>query len=191
MRAALLAILCALLSGCWVAERSLFSTADFVQPDGLEGRFVSENAAGDEQGTVDLVRRADGLIDGTVTKKGETAPQTSPAGFVAIPGGSRDYLLMVQRSPEGKDGELYLIGRWRDDRLEAFWPQCAGTPDMAGMKRETAEPIPEPLCTFASKEAVLRAALAAERDLEAKHMFDPQIVGRLKRPEDAEPPAGN
>lgn len=190
LRAAILALSLAFLSGCWGAETRLFGPGDWVSPEGLEGRFVSENAAGDTQGSVVLVRRDDGLIDGTVTRTGDNPPQTSPMGFVAIPGGSGRYFLMIPRAPEspgGKGGEIYLIGRWKDERLDAFWPQCAGTPDLAGMKREKVELVDETVCTFASKDAVLRAALLAERELETRRLFEPQLLGRLKRAD--EPPA--
>jgi hypothetical protein len=60
---------------------------------------VLENASSDEQGVVVLTRRSDGMIDGIVTKKGDDTPQTSAVGFVAIPGGSADYFILVQRVP--------------------------------------------------------------------------------------------
>lgn len=180
---------------CWGAERPLFGKADWVQPESLEGSFVSENAGGDAQGTVELVRRPDGLIDGTVARKDEQQPQTSAVGFVAIPGGSGRYFLMVNSAPGveragGKGGELYFIARWSDERLEAYWPQCAGTPDMPGMKRETLDVVKETVCSFASKDAVLKAALMAERELDTKRLFDPQMLGRLKRPEHFETATG-
>lgn len=184
LRAAILAFALTLLSGCWGAETQLFGTADFVQPPGMEGRFITEDAAGETQGTVDLVRRPDGLIDGTVARKDEDKPRTSPVGFVAIPGGSGRYFLLVNRAAESKGGEFYLIGRWQGQRLESFWPQCAGTPDLAGMKRDRIELVNEAVCSFSSKQAVLTAALLAERELETKRMFEPQLLGRLKRPED-------
>jgi hypothetical protein len=191
-RFAIAALALTLLTGCWGAETNLFGPGDWVQPEGLEGRFVSEDAAGEAQGTVDLVRRQDGLIDGTAMRKDEDKPRTSPVGFVAIPGGSGRYFLMVNRAPEGstgkQGGEFYLIGRWKDERLEAFWPQCAGTPDMAAMKRDKIEFVNEAVCTFASKQAVLNAALLAERELETKRMFEPQLLGRLKRPDESPAP---
>lgn len=184
LRAATLAILGAMLSGCWVAETRLFGAADWVQPPGIEGSYTSENAAGEEQGTVVLAKRADGMIASTVMQKGETTPRTMPAGFVAIPGGAGRHLLMVQRASENQGGELYLIARLRDDGLEAFWPQCAGTPDMPGMKRDKVELVGEALCIFTSKQAVLNAALLAERELSERTIFDREHVGRLKRSED-------
>jgi hypothetical protein len=194
LRFVLVLTLATLLAGCWGAEKPLFGNADWVQPKGLEGSFVSENAAGEEQGTVALIRRADGRIDGTVTRKDEEQPKTSAVGFVDIPGGSGRYFLMVSRAAGaeqsgGKGGELYFIARWQDQRLEAFWPQCAGTPDMPGMQRETMEVVKEAVCTFATKGAVLKAALIAERELDARRLFDPQILGRLKPADDAEPEA--
>lgn len=188
-RVAILAVSLALLSGCWGAETKLFGTGDWVQPPGMTGGFVTEDAAGEAQGTVELVRRADGLIEGTVTRKGEDKPSTSPVGFVAIPGGSGRYFLMVNRAPGEKAGEFYLVGRWKNERLEAYWPQCAGTPDLAGMSRATVEFVNEAVCTFASKQAVLTAALLAERELETKRMFAPQLLGRLKRPDKSLAPA--
>jgi hypothetical protein len=190
VRMIVIAVLATLLAGCWGAETQLFGRADWVQPPGMAGNFVTEDAAGETQGSVVLARRADGMIDGTVTRRGEGKPQTSPTGFVAIPGGSGRYFLMVNRAAEGgKGGEFYLIGRWQDERLEAFWPQCAGTPEMAGMKRDRIELVNELVCSFASKDAVLTAALLAERELETKRMFAPQLLGRLKRPEKSPAPA--
>ena len=188
LRAVILALSLAILTGCWGAETQLFGSGDWAQPDGLEGRFVSEDAAGETQGSVVLLRRPDGLIDGTVTRKSEDKPRTSAMGFVAIPGGSGRYYLMVNRTAERKGGEFYLIGRWKDERLEAFWPQCAGTPEMAGIKRDKIELVNEAVCTFASKQAVLTAALLAERELETKRMFEPQLLGRLKRPDKSPSP---
>lgn len=183
-RAAVLAILSALLSGCWGAEARLFGPADWVQPPDIAGSYISEDAAGEEQGTVILAARADGMIAGTVTQKGETAPKTTPTGFVAIPGGTGRYYLMVIHTAESRGGEFYLIGRWKDERLEAFWPQCAGTPDMAGMKRDRVALVNEAVCGFTSKQAILNAALLAERELETRRLFEPQLLGRLKRPDE-------
>ena len=93
---------------------------------------------------------------------------------------------MVNRADEpSRGGEFYLIARWQDERLEAFWPQCTGTPDMPGMKREEIEMVKQSVCTFASREAVLRAALLAERELETRRMFEPQLLGRLKRAQES------
>ena len=182
IRAAVTVLLAVTLSGCWTAEKQLFTAAHLTQPAGLEGSFISEDAAGQEQGTVVLTRRPDGLIEGTVTPKEGPAPRQSAIGFAAIPGGSGRYFLMVNRANEpGRNGELYLLARWSDERLEAFWPQCAGTPDMPGMKREEIEIVKQSYCTFASREAVLRAALLAERELETKRLFEHQLLGRLKR----------
>lgn len=187
LRAILAGLLALTLPGCWAAQTQLFGQADFVQPEGLEGKFISENVDGKSDGTVTLVRRPDGMIDGTALREAESEPRTSPVGFVAIPGGSGRYLLMVNRiptemAPKGKPpGELYLVARWQDDRLEAYWPQCAGTPDLADMKRETVDIVKEQVCTFTGKAGVLRAALLAERELETKRMFAPQMMGRLKR----------
>lgn len=180
-RCAVTIALAAMLTGCWGAETQLFGSADWVQPEGLQGRLESEDAGGQSTGWVTLAVRPDGRIDGTVSRKDENSPpQTSPVGMVRIPGGSGRYFLMVQRGPEDKGGEFYLVARWRDGRLDAFWPQCAGTPDLPGMLRQTIEMVNETLCRFADKDAVLRAALLAERELETKRMFAPQLLGRLK-----------
>jgi hypothetical protein len=50
------------------------------------------------------------------------------------------------------------------------------------MKREKLGPAPEPVCVFETKDALVRAALVAERELETTRMFEPQIVGMLRRP---------
>lgn len=181
LRLLAICILAAATSACWVSDRYLFASNDYTVPEGLKGRFISENGEGEAQGTVMLSPRSDGMIDGTVTRGKDPAPQTSAVGFVAIPGGSGRYFVMVQPAPDPKAGELYVVGRWKDERLEAFWPQCGGTPDVAGMLREKAEPISEPMCRFTSKEAVLRAALIAERELETTRLFEPKMLGRLKR----------
>ena len=181
LRALFIAVLAGALSGCWVSEEQLFGGGDWVVPAGIEGAYVSENPDGEQRGTVDLVRRKDGMIAGTATRNDEPEPRTSAIGFVAIPGGSGHYFLMVQPVPEDKGGELYLIGRWQEDRLEAYWPQCAGTPDMAGMTRDTDGIVNEAVCGFSTKQAVLKAALVAERELSNKRMFDPQMLGRLRR----------
>jgi hypothetical protein len=182
LRATILVLAPAALSGCWTSQTPLFGRDDWVQPPGLEGSFVSENAAGADNGTVELVRRPDGRIEGTVERPGTTAPRNSATGFVAIPGGSGHYFLMVASGGEVKDGELYLVTRWKDERLEAFWPQCAGTPEIRGMRRETIDFTDQAVCGFADKAAVLQAALLAERELETTRLFAPQLIGRLKRP---------
>ena len=70
-----------------------------------------------------------------------------------------------------------------------YWPQCSGTPDIKGMKRETPDfglPIPASqsssaaICTFTSKEAVQRAALEAEKFLSAPHIVDVNPLSRLR-----------
>jgi len=186
VRAFTVIVLSALLSACWASETRLFGSADWARPPGLEGRFIIENAEGEEDGTLVLVPRKDGMIDGTATRKDEPAPKTSPVGFVAIPGGSGKYFLMVQQVAADKGGELYLIGRWQDDRLEGYWPECKGTPDIPGMRRDKTEFIPEPVCAFATKAAVLRAALIAERELSSDRIFPPKKLGRLRRDDSAD-----
>lgn len=192
LRLVLICCLTASLSACWGSEQRLFGTADWVRPQGLEGRFVIENAEGEPDGTLVLAPRSDGMIDGTATRKDEPTPKTSPVGFVAIPGGSGHYFLMVQRIAPDKGGELYLIARWRDERLEGYWPECKGTPDIAGMRRDTPDVLPETLCAFTTRKAVLQAALLAERELSGARIFPAQKLGRLRRddtPAGAEPPS--
>ena len=187
-RCAVIIALAAMLTGCWGAETQQFGRTDWVQPEGLEGRFASEDAGGQVTGWVTLAVRPDGRIDGTVTRKEEDGPpQTSPVGMIRIPGGSGSYLLKVQRGPEDKGGEFYLVARWQDGRLDAYWPQCAGTPDLPGMLRQTIDMVNETVCRFSDKDAVLRAALLAERELETKRLFAPQLLGRLKRESGATP----
>lgn len=184
LRVAVIAILGCLLSGCWGSETRLFGPKDWVQPPGIAGKYISKDADGEKEGTVVLVVRADGMIVGTVTQKGEKKPRTSAAGFVAIPGGAGQHFLLVQRASETEGGEIYMIARLRGDGVEAFWPQCSGTPDMPGMRRDTAELINEEMCSFTSRQAVLNAALLAERELSRRTIFGPQSAGRLERIEE-------
>jgi len=193
LRAAMVAMLAAALAGCWMSEKRLFGPADFVAPPGLEGNYVSEDGSGTLKATVVLSVGADRLIEGVSTPVGGDEPQqTSHIGFIPIAGGSGQYYLMVDRSPERTEGDLYFIGRMTEDfGLEAFWPQCAGTPEIAGMTREKAEPIDEDVCTFTSREAVMRAALEAEKQLSARHMFEPHPAGRLKKSDESDPADGD
>jgi hypothetical protein len=163
-----------------VSENRLFSAGDWAQPD-IAGSYVSENSDGDAQAKVVLSPRADGLFDSLSTKlDDEGEVEKSVVGFVAVEGGSGSYFLMVDRTSEKDEGEIYLFGHLEENgRLEAFFPQCAGTPDGPGMTREVEQLIKEEICSFSTKAGLMRAALAAEQYLSSPHMFEPKLLGRL------------
>ena len=179
------AVMALALTGCWVSEKDLFGPGDWQPPPDIAGSYTSENGAGEAQARVVLSVRSDGLVQGVATKVGESTSETSVVGFVPIPGGTGKYYLLVDRSkagePDDSGGNIYFVARMTDEGFDAFWPQCEGTPDIPGMERETQELIDEEICGFTTKEALLRAGLAAERNLEGKHLFEPDVMGRMKR----------
>ena len=179
------AVMALALTGCWVSEKDLFGPGDWQPPPDIAGSYTSENGSGEAQARVVLSVRSDGLVQGVATKVGESTSETSVVGFVPISGGTGKYYLLVDRSkagePNDSGGNIYFVARMTDEGFDAFWPQCEGTPDIPGMERETQELIDEEICGFTTKEALLRAGLAAERNLEGKHLFEPDVMGRMKR----------
>ncbi|MXO59553.1 hypothetical protein GRI89_08365 [Altererythrobacter salegens] len=178
------------LTGCWISEKPLFGPGDYAHLD-IAGSYNSENKDGDVEGHVDLTVRPDGLVEGVAIKKGESGSETSIMGFVPIKGGSGEYFILVDRSKEDSDGELYLLGHvGTDGDIEMYWPQCAGTPDIDGMVREKPDfgiPIGPKndaslsSCTFTTKEALQKAALAAEKFISVPHIVDLQPLGILRK----------
>ncbi len=179
------AMLALALTGCWVSEKDLFGPGDWKPPPGIAGTYTSENGSGDAQAKVLLTVREDGLVEGIATKIGEDTSESSLVGFVPVPGGSGRYYLLVDQSGTaeagGSDGNIYFVARTTNEGFEAFWPQCEGTPALPGMQSETQDLLKQDICGFTTKEALLQAGQAAERDLEAKHMFEPMPMGKMKR----------
>lgn len=195
IRSLLSAMLVLSLSGCWVSEGELFDSGDWAHLD-LDGTYISEDGNGQERGQVVLTARPDGLIDGVATDNKGGEPETSTVGMVRIPGGSGEFYVMVDGDEGRTGGQIYLLGHVTSSGgIEVYWPQCAGTPDTAEMTRETpslglpGESLPDPslqVCTFASKAALLRAALEAERFLSTPHIVEIAPMGRLKPKEETD-----
>jgi hypothetical protein len=173
LRALLAAIACLCLTACWVSDTRFFGSGDWAKLD-LSGDYdVARITDNDEPDLATLTPRPDGLV--------EFMPQSQVArgtptlfGFVSIAGGSGRYFLAVDRSSaeiELNDGDMYYIAELTNDGGMAFYfPDCDGTPPTDGMVAEASEFNEAKTCTFSNREALMEAALAAERFLSTDHI---------------------
>jgi len=179
MRVILALVACLSLAGCWVSEQRLFGAGDWAHLE-LDGRYKSENANGDPQASVVLHSRPDGLVEGTSESLDDGTTELSVFGFVRIEDGSGQYFLMVDRTKDNDSGDIYFIARLNPGgTLEIYWPDCGGTPARSGMAVESGGLGDTDVCTFSSKEALMSAALEAERFLSAKHIVEVSPMGRM------------
>jgi hypothetical protein len=177
LRALLAVIGCFALSGCWVSEHRILGPGDWAHVN-LAGKFKRENANGDEEASVVLATQPNGLIVGTATDVERHKTESMAMGLVAIQGGSGRYFLAVDRLEQKDNGDTYFIAHLTDDGgLEIYWPDCDGTPDIEGMTRQT--DTVAMACNFTTKEALMEAALQAERFLSVKHVIEVAPFGRL------------
>lgn len=178
LRAVLAVIACISLAGCWGSDERIFHDGDWAHLD-LAGSYKSVDANGDEQASVILKTRPDGLIEGT-------SLDFAVIGFVRIEGGSGRYFLAVDRSDESAEGDIYLIARLTDDgALEFYWPDCGGTPPMDGLTITHEDFIDATICAFSTRAALMRAGLEAERFLSAPHIVMVQPMGKLVPDDDS------
>ena len=172
-------VLALALTGCWLSEQRLFGAGDWAALD-VAGHYVSENAEGNREARVVLKVLPNRTVEGTSTRIDDGSVETSVFGLVPIAGGAGSHFIMLDRSGETDDGDIYFIAHLTGEgAIEVYFPQCAGTPDIAGMTRESDPWISEEICHFTDKPAVMRAALEAERVLSTPQMFEIRRLARL------------
>lgn len=178
LRALLIVIACSCLSGCWVSEKRFFGSEEWARLD-LAGTYAVKSAAGfDAPETVTLALREDGRLD-TVRADGQAGlDEIEPLGLVAIPGGSGRFFLAVDQS--GEVDYYYIAHLALDGGLAFYLPDCSGTPARNDLVIEE-ESKGGLTCVFASEEALLEAALEAERFLSARHIVAVSPVYSLER----------
>jgi hypothetical protein len=186
LRTVLAVIACLMLTGCWMSDQRLFGPDDWAQLD-FNGRYSSENASGDTTASVIFTTRPDGLIDGTEVRAEDGSTEESTMGLVPIRDGSGEYFLVVDGTDKDEDGDIYLIARLTEGPgLELYWPDCGGTTPVAGMVVERSMFAETETCTFSSREALMTAALEAERFLSARHVVAIAPMGKLVPASDLE-----
>jgi hypothetical protein len=179
LRTGLAVIACLMLAGCWMSEQRFFGPGDWAHLD-FNGRYVSQNADGDTTARVTFATRPDGLIDGTGVNAEDGSTEESTMGLVPIRGGSGEYFLVVDRTDEDEEGDIYFIARLIEGPgLELYWPDCGGTTAVAGMAVESSSFTETETCTFSSREALMTAALEAETFLAARHVVAVAPMGKL------------
>jgi hypothetical protein len=166
---------CLGLCGCWVSDTRFFDSGDWAMLR-LAGDYdvaqLSDGSSPEALDRATITPRPDGLV--------EFMPQTRVAratptvfGFVPIAGGSGQYFLAVDRSTadyDDDDGDMYYIAKVTADGVAFFFPDCDGTPRQAGMAVEADGFTEGKTCTFTSEEALMKAALEAERFIAAPHI---------------------
>ena len=179
LRAVFAAIACVSLAGCWVSEERLFGNGDWAHPD-LDGNYRSEDANGAEQARVTLAMRPNGLVESVSVGIEDGKIEESIVGLVRIEGGSGRYFLLVDRSDQSGEGDIYLIAHLTEEgALELFWPDCAGTPSIEDVTVERDGLLDATVCTFSSKAALMLAGLEAERFLSTPHVVEVAPMGKL------------
>lgn len=184
LRALLTMLACLCLGGCWRSEEPLFGEGDWATLDiAGEYRFSGIDEQADAPETVIVAQRPDRLIE--FTPRGPRAAEVLRVGLVAIPSGSGEYFIAVDRSEvEPREGELYAIARATDRALEFYMPDCAGTPPIEGLVR--AEGLAGAVCEFETREALFEAALLAERFLSESHIVSVAPFAKFEKVETVE-----
>ena len=178
LRALLAVIACLCLTGCWVSEGHLFGSGDWAHLD-LAGTYSVESANGDAPETATLTVQESGLIEAIPADASARPDDIQGLGLVAIPGGTGRFFLAVDQS--SRDADMYYIARLSlEGDLALYLPDCAGTSAREGMVIEE-ESKGGLTCVFASKEALLAAALDAERFLSARHIIAVAPIYSLER----------
>src|SRR5690606_41595886 len=98
-------------------------------------------------------------VDSSSTALARGKVGRSALGSVRIEGGSGRYFLAVDRSDEGREGDLYLIAHLTEDgAIAIYWPECAGTPPVEGLVIERDGLTEIDVCTFSSRSAQIGRA---------------------------------
>lgn len=151
-----------LLAGCWQSEEPLFGEGDWAKLD-IDGRYDVETVGvSSNRRTVTLTTLEDGSIESITQTGRDAAAEVDLLGLVAISGGTGRFFLAVGRSD---DGDIYYVAQLtHEDSLAFYFPYCAGTTARVGLIVEDGGKG-SLVCTFTSKQALLEAALEAERFL--------------------------
>ncbi len=193
LRAVLVLFACVTLGGCWVSEQGLFGSADWARPD-IAGEYEIESPTdfGGPGRRVTIASRADGLFE-IVSQGWGDRGEDLVMGLVPIPRGSGRFYLVVDLSTSNEDATFYYIARLAPGGdLALYYPDCSGTSPRDGLEIDEGGKG-GPFCGFSSREALLGAALEAERFLAAKHIVAVQPMYSLNRvefeanPDDFEP----
>jgi hypothetical protein len=169
-RALLIVMACLLLGGCWGSEERLFGPGDWARLD-VDGEYSVETLDEDDDAPriFRISSHPDGLIEIAPSAGRGRGAETLRLGLVRISGGSGDFYVAVDRTDPGKsEGDLYALAKVSGRSLAFFLPDCAGTPPIDGL--EKLEGLAGEVCDFRTKEALLEAALLAERFLSEPHI---------------------
>jgi len=169
VRALLAVIACLCLTGCWQSETRFFGPDDWARL-GLSGEYnvagISDSDNPPRHAT--LTSRPDGLVEFVPHGAGEDKPTL--LGLVAITGGSGRYFIAMDRTNDGNGDTYYLAELSSSGGLAFYYPDCDGTPPIDGLVVETSTFSASKTCTFTTEEAVMTAALEAERFLSTPHI---------------------
>jgi len=204
LRTVLTVLACQMLQACsgWTSDQRLFGDGDWAHLD-INGRYEIDAHGPAVRGI--FRTRPDGLIEGRSLDKRDK--NVMLIGLVPIKGGSGDYFLAVDRSDRSPDSrDDYLIVHLSAGKsLEYFTPDCAGTSAVSGMIKVPAGELGVPLrtgadrasrdapntgagndhehllCKFFTKDALMVAALEAEKFLSAKHVVAVTPFATLSR----------
>jgi hypothetical protein len=168
------------LAGCWTSDRRLFDTGDWAKLD-LSGEYeVASITSSDGPRRAIFTTRPDGLV--VIAPVGGVDDDEDPTvlGLVPIEGGSGTGFIAVDRATAG-DSDLYYLASLDDGDLGFYFPACEATPAIEGMVVTG-----ESTCTFSSRQALMKAALEAERFLSTRHIVAITPFLRFSRVEEAE-----
>ena len=168
LRAFLAVIACLCLSACWESDTRFFGSGDWAKLD-LTGEYdvAGLSDSEDRPRHATLTSRPDGLIEFTPLPAGNDKPTLM--GLVPITGGSGHYFLAMDRTSDGEGDTYYLAELSENGGLAFYFPDCDGTSPMDGMAVNDTFGSTK-TCTFTSAEALMKAALEAERFLAAPHI---------------------
>jgi hypothetical protein len=153
------------LAGCWTSEQRLFDPGDWAKL-GLSGEYeVASITSGDTPRRAIFTTLPDGLVE--IARVGGLDRDENPTmlGLVPIEGGSGSGFIAVDRTTAG-DSDIYYLASLDDDGdLGFYFPVCEATPAIEGMVVTGGS-----TCTFSSRQALMKAALEAERFLSTRHI---------------------
>ena len=154
-----------LLAGCWTSEKRFFNSGDWARLD-LSGEYdVARITTSDGAHRARFATRPDGLIEITPLDAEDGDDEPTLLGLVPITGGSGSLFLAMDRTP-GTGNDVYYLASLSDDGdLGFYYPVCEHTPRIEGLVVTG-----DSTCTFTTEDALMQAALEAERFLAAPHI---------------------
>lgn len=169
LRFVLAVIACVMLSACWQSEERFFDASDWARLN-FSGEYdVASITDTNGPRSATLVSRPDGLIELQPQPADDEMPTL--IGLVPITGGSGDYFLAMDRSSEGDSDTYYIAKVSNDVSLAFFFPDCNGTSAIEGMTAQASGFSETKTCTFTNEQALMKAALEAEKFLSAHHIM--------------------